>query len=124
MIDLGKPAITKNTAWQIAAADDFDGDGRTDVLIRNRDDGRWSMSLMNGRRVRAGGLVDLARNRQLQVLETGDFNGDGRADVLLRNVSGEYEPVRWVLYALDGLTVLEAAQPDETRNPDWKPVVD
>ncbi len=124
IVDLGKPPITKNTAWQIAAADDFDGDGRSDVLIRNRDDERWSMSLMNGRRIRSAGLVNLARNRQLQVLETGDFNGDGRADVLLRHVSDEYQSIRWVLHTLDGLTVLETAQPEVTRNPDWKPVTD
>ncbi len=124
VVDLGKPAITKNTAWLLVAADDFDGDGRADVLIRNRNDGRWSMSLMNGRRVRTGGLMALSRNLQLQVLETGDFNADGRADVLLRNVAASYQSIRWVLYTLDGLTILEAAQPGVTKNPDWKPVVD
>ena len=122
--DLGKPPITKNTAWLLVAADDFDGDGRADVLIRNRNDGRWSMSLMNGRRVRTGGLVPMSRNLQLQVLATGDFDADGRADVLLRNVSSSYQGIRWVLYTLDGLTILDAAQPGVTKNPDWKPVVE
>ena len=32
--------------------------------------------------------------------------------------------IRWMFYTLDGLTVLEAAQADLTKNPDWKPVVD
>ena len=68
--------------------------------------------------------MSLARDRQLQVLQTGDFNGDGRADVLLRNVSKDYEPIRWALYTLDGLTVLDASQPALTKNPAWMPVVD
>jgi hypothetical protein len=34
------------------------------------------------------------------------------------------QAIRWVLYTLDRLTVLEAAQPGLTKSPDWKPVVD
>jgi hypothetical protein len=120
---LGKPSITRNTAWRTAAIDDFNGDGNADVLIRNRDDGRWSMTMLDGHVTVDAGLVDMTRNREVVVLETADYNNDGRADILMRHTSDVYETIRWVMYQLDGTTVLEARQPDITKNPDWKPVV-
>ena len=46
--------------------------------------------------------------------------------VVVKAPSGPFfsQAIRWVLDTLDGLTVLEAAQPGLTKNPDWKPVVD
>ena len=109
---LGKPDITRNTAWRTAAIDDFNGDGNADVLIRNRDDGRWSMTMLDGHVTVDAGLVDMTRNREIVVLETADYNNDGRADILMRHTSDVYETIRWVMYQLDGTTVLEARQPD------------
>ena len=121
---LGKPQITTNLAWQTAAIDDFNGDGRADVLIRNKDDGRWSMTMLNGTATVAAGLVDMTRNLDIEVLETADYNNDGRADLLMRHNSDTYQTIRWVLYQLDGTTVLDCRQPGITKNPEWMPIVD
>uniref|UniRef100_UPI00286AAA94 beta strand repeat-containing protein n=1 Tax=Sphingomonas sp. TaxID=28214 RepID=UPI00286AAA94 len=68
------------------AANDFNGDGRSDILWRNIDGtlGDWFGS--------AGGFTI---NVQLfavpaawRVVGTGDFNGDGRSDILWRNSDG------------------------------------
>ncbi len=91
------PRLSVNTAWRFETASDFDGDGADEVLIRNRDDGRWSLSLMAGVQPKAAGLLDLFSNRQLVLEETADYNGDGRQNILLRHVSANCEVIRWVL---------------------------
>ena len=100
------------------------GNMRADVLIRNKDDGRWSMTMLNGTATVAAGLVDMTRNLDIEVLETADYNNDGRADLSMRHTSESYQTIRWVLYQLDGTTVLDGRQPGITKNPDWKPIVD
>jgi hypothetical protein len=69
--------------------DDFNGDGRSDILFRN-DNGNMSdwLGLANG------GFQDNAANAFTNVptswhmAGTGDFNGDGRVDILWRNDNG------------------------------------
>ena len=70
-------------------ANDFNGDGRSDILWRN-DDGR----LTNWLGITNGGYFDNAANAltdvptSWHVAGTGDFNGDGRDDILWRNDDG------------------------------------
>ena len=73
-------------------SNDFNGDGRSDILWRN-DDGRMTdwLGLDNG------GFVDNARqwlnerpDRAGMSPATGDFNGDGRDDILWRNDDGTH----------------------------------
>jgi Domain of unknown function (DUF4347)/FG-GAP-like repeat len=45
------PYSSANNNWQIASTDDFNGDGKTDILWRNTDDGRLSLWQMNGSNV-------------------------------------------------------------------------
>ena len=46
----GGANLTRNLAWQLAATGDFNGDGRTDTLMRRTDNGRWFLYPMHGRR--------------------------------------------------------------------------
>ncbi len=68
---------------------DFNGDGRSDVLLRN-DSGQLTDWLATA----SGGLVSNAGNLNANVptdwkiVGTGDFNGDGRSDILWRHDSG------------------------------------
>lgn len=60
--------------------DDFDGDGRSDLIWRDAADTRFAYWIMNGA-VREGSLaIPMAAN--LQLLAAGDFNGDGRLDLV------------------------------------------
>ena len=65
-------------------ANDFDGDGLSDILWRN-DDGTITVWLGHPN---VGFGIPSASDHLLagwEVVGTGDFNGDGRSDVLLRN---------------------------------------
>ncbi|WP_309611306.1 FG-GAP-like repeat-containing protein [Sphingomonas sp.] len=72
-----------------AVLDDFNGDGRSDILWRNDDGslGNWLGTANGGFTVNGGLLIGVSTS--WHVAGTGDFNGDGRADILWRNDSGE-----------------------------------
>ena len=99
-------------------ADDLNGDGKDDVLLRH-EDGRWFYYPMDGRRHIVGerGLADLTRNRAWQFAGIGDLNGDGKDDVLLRHEDG-----RWFYYPMDGRRhiVSGRGQADLTSNLAWQ----
>jgi predicted Zn-dependent protease len=67
---------------------DFNGDGRSDILWRNSLSGDTYIWNMNGTAISAQGYVrqvDVSSGWQIQ--GTGDFNGDGRSDVLWQNTN-------------------------------------
>ena len=80
-------SLTQTAA--IEARNDFNGDGRSDILWRN-ENGEFSNWLGTAN----GGFAHNDANAATQVSTswkiagTGDFNGDGRADVLWRNDGG------------------------------------
>lgn len=59
-------------------ANDFNGDGRSDVLVR---DSAGVINFLNGTSV--GGFVAGIALNWGTIVATGDFNGDGRQDILL-----------------------------------------
>ena len=82
---------------------DFNGDGRSDILWRNVD-GQMSNWLGQAN----GGFVQNNANAAAvvpvawQIAGTGDFNGDGRDDILWRNVDGQIS--NWLATAAGGFT--------------------
>ncbi|MCY4011624.1 MAG: leucine-rich repeat domain-containing protein [Gammaproteobacteria bacterium] len=89
--------LPRNVDWRMAGTGDFDGDGRTDVLLRHVE-GEWRYYAMDGRRVvadRPNG-TRLTQDPLWQFAGTGDFDGDGRDEVLLRHADG-----RWQFGAID-----------------------
>ncbi|WBX94199.1 FG-GAP-like repeat-containing protein [Pseudoxanthomonas mexicana] len=74
-------------AWEVAAVADFDGNGTSDILWRNVNDGRVTLWTMSGRAPTAA--VQIYQERQLswRIVAPGDFNGDGYPDLLWRNVA-------------------------------------
>ncbi len=82
---------------------DFNGDGRSDILWRNVD-GQVSDWLGQSN----GGFVQNDLNaasvvpNSWQIAGTGDFNGDGRDDILWRNVDGQLS--NWLATASGGFT--------------------
>ena len=75
---------------QEVAHNDFNGDGRSDVLWRN-DSGRVTDWLGNANSGLSGNFANADLNAGLDwhIAGTGDFNGDGRSDILWRNDNGD-----------------------------------
>jgi hypothetical protein len=73
--------------WTLAGTDDFDGDGKADILWRNTTSGQNTVWLMNGAAVRSSSSIWAVADLNWSVAGTGDFNGDGKADILWRNAS-------------------------------------
>lgn len=76
-----------NQDGYIAARGDFNGDGKTDILIRNSSTGAIGMWIMNGASIVTGALVGTP-GISYTVAGVGDFNGDGYSDILLRDTLG------------------------------------
>ena len=74
-------------SWHVHGLNDFNGDGRSDILLRN-DNGSLSIwQMANSGQVAA--FYDLGIvSTGYHVAGTGDFNGDGRADILWRHDNG------------------------------------
>jgi serralysin len=83
---------TLGSAWSVAGIGDFDGDGKSDILLRNAN-GTFADWTMNGSQIASSQLVSsqgatVTLGSAWSVAGVGDFNGDGDADVLLRNSNG------------------------------------
>jgi len=99
------------------SSEDFDGDGRADLLLRDRKTLAWRMYLMNGRAVRAAlGVAALPRDPDWQLQSVVDMNLDRQADLLFRHrATGG-----WYVYFMDGAHVLASSGPASIHaNPDF-----
>jgi hypothetical protein len=77
--------------WSIVGTGDLNGDGISDILLRNNATGDLQAWLM-----KTGGtissIIDLGTVANAwTVVGTGDFNGDGKTDILWRNANGAVE---------------------------------
>jgi hypothetical protein len=75
--------------WKVAGSGDFNGDARSDLLLRN-DNGsvtQWLGQANGGFSWNSAASYSLATS--WKVAGTGDYNGDGRSDLLLRNDNGQ-----------------------------------
>ena len=75
--------------WQAKSTGDFNGDGKSDILLQRDSDGACFVWEMNGldRLDGGSGFVGWAPGAEWRVRTTGDFNGDGKSDILLQNAN-------------------------------------
>ena len=109
------------TDWKIAGTADFNGDGKSDLLLRN-DDGTVAQWQLNDTIPGGGGGVTVSGSfvgtatTDWKISGTGDFNGDGNADILWRNDNGGV--AEW---QMNGSTVLSAGSTSlPFADPSWK----
>jgi FG-GAP-like repeat len=93
--------VTKNnftlTVTSATLRNDFNGDGKSDILWRNTD-GRVALWQMNGSTLTTGSVFANV-STAWTISNTGDFNGDSKADILWRNTDGQV-----ALWQMNGAT--------------------
>ena len=88
--------------WRVRAAGDFNGDGKSDILLQSALDGAcvvWEMNGVNFLSESSYGFVGWTPGKDWQVRAAGDFDGDGKCDILLQN-EGDGACFVWLM---DGL---------------------
>jgi hypothetical protein len=95
--------VDPQSGWVIIGLEDFNGDGRTDLLWYNQYNGELGVWLLNGSTIIqtfSYGRVDPKSG--WVIIGLGDFNGDGRTDLLWYNqYNGEYG-----VWLLNGINIL------------------
>lgn len=99
------------------ASQDFDGDGRSDLLYRKAGAGLVYRMAMNGLSIASESMVYQEPDSSWRVVGDGDFNGDGTSDLVWRHVLNGHV----YLQAFNGAGVPEGGAIVHTEpNPDWK----
>jgi len=81
--DLG---ILPIATWDLAGSGDLNGDGRDDIVWRNKIDGSVYVWLMNGGTIIGQGTAGIVGTEWV-INDVKDMNGDGRADIIFRRTS-------------------------------------
>lgn len=78
--------ISAFAGWRFAGVGDFNGDGKTDLLLLNDATHGVAVWLMNGTQVTANPQIStISAFAGWRFADIGDFNGDGKSDLLLLN---------------------------------------
>ena len=72
--------------WSLANTGDFNGDGRSDIALKNTTTGQFYLFLMNADLTYSGSSLGII-GTDWNIATTGDYNGDGTDDIMWRNAT-------------------------------------
>ena len=104
-----------DTNWEIVGTGDFNGDGKTDILWRNKATGQNVVWFMDGAiKSDWSWILPEVPDTNWEIVGTGDFNGDGKTDILWRNkISGQN--VIWLMNGTTYSTYVRLLQVPDTN---------
>ena len=110
----------EDTNWAIAGTGDFNGDGKSDILWRNKSTGQDAIWLMDGFAIQAAQVIYQVEGANWNIAGTGDFNGDGKSDILWRHGSSGQNG----MWLMDGFTIQAAQFIYQVEDTNWTPVTE
>ena len=99
-----------------AVKNDFNGDGKADILWRHATTGQNYLYFMNGSSAIGGGLINTIADLNWQIKGIADFNGDNKADILWRNTATGLN----YIYFLDGAALIGHGEVNTVADLNWK----
>ncbi len=106
-------ALTPPVPRQVT--NDFDGDGKSDLLWQDSSTGQASIWLMNGTSLVSAAQAGSNTNTAWHVIGTGDFDGDGKSDIVWQNSSTGQASI-WLM---NGTSLVSATQVGSNTNTAW-----
>jgi hypothetical protein len=95
---------------------DFNGDGKTDILWRNKSTGQNVVWFMNGTTYSSYAELVQVSDTNWEIVGTGDFNGDGKTDILWRNKSTGQN----VVWFMNGTTYKSSSEFMQVPDTNWE----
>lgn len=104
----GTNSVLSTATWTVAGFSDVSGDGKADIVFRNKTDGSFYIMIMDKNIIVKTGYAKNASGTTLKptyatwaVAAIADVNGDKKSDIILRNASDG----SFYIYLMDGSTV-------------------
>ena len=105
--------------WSLSGTGDLDGDGKTDIILRNETADQIVAWYMNDDgTIKGESLIGRSfGDNNWKIEATADFNGDGKTDIVLRNALAGQN----LLWTMDGANILgEALIGRDVPGADWQ----
>ena len=118
IIDRGyiRTVLPEDLREEVQGVADFDGDGKSDVLLRNLDTNAWSVVFMNGRTPTSISDLEINTSSLWEFNAVADYDADGKADISLRAKSTE----QVYIYFLNGVSILSQSYIDTSLPADMQ----
>ncbi|MCY3858573.1 MAG: leucine-rich repeat domain-containing protein [Gammaproteobacteria bacterium] len=112
------PGIERDKTWHVAIQADLDGDGKSDLLLRNTE-GMWEYIPMDGCELRGEdrSIIPPLAEHHWRIVVALDIDDDGHDELFWRNEDGQ-----WMIQYMDGGVVRVVVEGPEglPPNSDWQ----